>query len=359
MDRARKSVSQSQQVVIVEGYTDVIACHLAGITNAVATCGTAFGIEHIRIMRRLLHDDVASQSQVVFTFDGDEAGKRAALKAFGEDQKFVAQTYVAIEPSGLDPCELRQQHGDEGLRKLLSRKVPMFEFVIRHNLSQFDLNIAENRAAALAQCAPIVATIKDQVLRSEYVRNLAGWLGVDLELVKKAASNKAGTRPETRAKVDLGYDLNIIEHRVEFEALKVVLQYPDEAAEWYQSVEAAAFTSPALRELHQMMYDAFKHNEFQPSQVWSDGLVHNNPIAAQMIVQPLQIRESQSIAVYVQSVLARLLELDAIRRISNLKGQVQRAEEGSDEQSELFAQLIALEETRRYYKDHSRGQTLG
>lgn len=359
MDRARKSVSQSQQVVVVEGYTDVIACHLAGITNAVATCGTAFGIDHIRIMRRLLHDDVASQSQVIFTFDGDEAGKKAALKAFGEDQKFVAQTYVAIEPSGLDPCELRQRHGDEGLRNLLSRKVPMFEFVIRHNLSQFDLNIAENRAAALAQCAPIVAAIKDPVLRSEYIRNLAGWLGVDLELVKRAASTKSGSRPDAVTKVDLGYDLKIIEHRVEFEALKVVLQYPSEAAEWYQSVEADAFTSPALRNLHEIMYDSFKHDDFQPTHVWSDDLIHKNPIAAQMIVEPLQIRESQSIAIYVQSVLARLLELDASRRISNLKGQVQRAEEGSDEQSELFAQLIALEETRRYYKDHSRGQTLG
>lgn len=359
MDRARKSVSQSQQVVIVEGYTDVIACHLAGITNAVATCGTAFGIEHIRIMRRLLHDDVASQSQVIFTFDGDEAGKKAALKAFGEDQKFVAQTYVAIEPSGLDPCELRQQHGDEGLRNLLSRKVPMFEFVIRHNLSQYDLNIAENRAAALAQCAPIVATIKDPVLRAEYVRNLAGWLGVDHELVKRATSSKSASRPDTAAKVDLGYDVKIVEHRVEFEALKVVLQYPDEAAEWYQSVEADAFTSPALRHLHRLMFESFQLHDFQPTHVWSDELVHNNPIAAQMIVEPLQIRESQSISVYVQSVLSRLLELDAGRRISNLKSQVQRAPEGSDEQSELFAQLIALEETRRYYKDHSRGQTLG
>jgi DNA primase len=359
MDRSRKSVSQSQQVVIVEGYTDVIACHLAGITNAVATCGTAFGIEHIRIMRRLLHDDVASQSQVIFTFDGDEAGKKAALKAFSEDQKFVAQTYVAIEPSGMDPCELRQELGDEGLRNLLARKIPMFEFVIRHNLQQFDLNIAENRAAALAQCAPVVANIKDPVLRNEYVRNLAGWLGVDIELVKRAVSTKPQSQPASVAKVDAGFDLKKIEHRVEYEALKVILQYPAEAAEWYQSIEREAFTSPSLQSLHDVLYHAFQSNNFSESIVWTDEVIQSNPIAAQLIVEPLQIRESQSISVYVTSVLARLLELDATRRILDLKGQVQRAPEGSLQQTELFAQLIALEETKRFYKDHSRGQTLG
>lgn len=359
MDRARKTVSQSQQVVIVEGYTDVIACHLAGITNAVATCGTAFGIEHIRIMRRLLHDDVASQSQVIFTFDGDEAGKKAALKAFADDQKFVAQTYVAIEPTGLDPCELRQRHGDEGLRNLLARRVPMFEFVIRHNLAQFDLNIAENRVAALSQCAPIVASIKDPVLRSEYARNLAGWLGVDVETVKRATASKAQSRPNAVTKPDVGYDLKIIEHRVEYEALKVVLQHPAEAAEWYQSVEADAFTSATLRELHLALQEDFQQNSFSKSHIWSDEIIQSSPIAAQLIVEPLQIRESQSVVIYVESVLARLLELDATRRISDLKGQVQRASEGSDEQTELFTQLIALEETRRFYKDHSRGQTLG
>ena len=359
MDRARKSVSQTQQVVIVEGYTDVIACHLAGIANAVATCGTAFGVEHIRIMRRLLHDDVASQSQVIFTFDGDEAGKKAALKAFSEDQKFVAQTYVAIEPTGLDPCELRQRYGDEGLRNLLSRKVPMFEFVIKHNLSQYDLNIAENRVSALTQCAPIVANIKDSVLRAEYVRNVAGWLGVDIEVVKRAISNKPQMRSENTEKVNTGFDIRNIEHRVEYEALKVVLQFPSEAAEWYATVEPEAFTSSTLRALHEMLYESFKESEFSKSHSWSDEVLQSNPLASKLIVEPLQIRESQSIAVYVESVLARLLELDATRRIADLRGQVQRAAEGSDEQTELFSQLIALEETRRFYKDHSRGQSLG
>lgn len=359
MDRARKSVSQSQQVVIVEGYTDVMACHLAGITNAVATCGTAFGVEHIRIMRRLLHDDVASQSQVIFTFDGDEAGKKAALKAFEEDQKFVAQTYVAIEPAGMDPCELRQKYGDEGLRNLIAARVPMFEFVIRHNLSQFDLNIAENRAAALSQSAPIVGSIKDPVLRNEYIRNLAGWLGVEIDIVKRAIATKTPSNVAVPGKAQDGYDLKRVEHRVEYEALKVVLQHPDEAAEWYQSIESEAFTSPALRAIHEAVYQEFSQDGFAPGKQFSESLRQEHPLVAQLLVEPLEIRATQSVAVYVTSVLARLLELDASRRIADLKGQVQRAQEGSDEQAALFSQLIALEQTKRFYQDHSRGQTLG
>ncbi|MEN9923062.1 MAG: hypothetical protein RIS09_576 [Actinomycetota bacterium] len=359
MDRARKSVSQSQQVVIVEGYTDVMACHLAGITNAVATCGTAFGVEHIRIMRRLLHDDVASQSQVIFTFDGDEAGKKAALKAFEEDQKFVAQTYVAIEPAGMDPCELRQKYGDEGLRNLIAARVPMFEFVIRHNLSQFDLNIAENRAAALSQSAPIVGSIKDPVLRNEYIRNLAGWLGVEIDIVKRAIATKTPSNVAVPGKAQDAYDLKRVEHRVEYEALKVVLQHPDEAAEWYQSIESEAFTSPALRAIHEAVYQEFSQDGFAQGKQFSESLRQEYPLVAQLLVEPLEIRATQSVAVYVTSVLARLLELDASRRIADLKGQVQRAQEGSDEQAALFSQLIALEQTKRFYKDHSRGQTLG
>jgi len=81
-----------------------------GITTAVATCGTAFGADHIRTSRSdLLMDDDSFRGEVIFTFDGDAAGQKAALRAFSEDQKFVTQTFVAVEPDGLDPCELRQR----------------------------------------------------------------------------------------------------------------------------------------------------------------------------------------------------------------------------------------------------------
>ena len=122
LDMAKKEIAKNRQVVIVEGYTDVMAAHLAGVTTAVATCGTAFGEEHIRIIRRLLMDADAFRGEVIFTFDGDAAGQKAALRAFEDDQKFVAQTFVAVEPNGMDPCELRQAHGDDAVRNLVARR---------------------------------------------------------------------------------------------------------------------------------------------------------------------------------------------------------------------------------------------
>ncbi len=156
IDLARRDISKNQQAVIVEGYTDVMACHLAGITTAVATCGTSFGTEHIKVLRRLLMDDDQMRGSVVFTFDGDAAGQKAALRAFEEDQRFVTQTFVAVEPSGLDPCDLRIQHGDAAVVALVDRRVPLFEFAIRSTLAAYDLETAEGRIAALRDAAPIV-----------------------------------------------------------------------------------------------------------------------------------------------------------------------------------------------------------
>ena len=111
VDLARKEIARSSQAVVVEGYTDVMACHLAGVTTAVATCGTAFGEDHTRILRRLLLDHDEFRGEVIFTFDGDAAGQKAALRAFEGDQQFVGQTYVAVEPDGRDPCDLRARRG--------------------------------------------------------------------------------------------------------------------------------------------------------------------------------------------------------------------------------------------------------
>ncbi|MDR2323452.1 MAG: DNA primase [Microbacterium sp.] len=180
LDLAKRDISRGdpKRVVVVEGYTDVMACHLAGVTTAIATCGTAFGAEHIKLLRRVMGDDSAA-GEVVFTFDGDEAGQKAALRAFAEDDRFNAQTFVAVAPDGLDPCDLRLQRGDQAVRGLMSAKVPMFEFVIDRKIASFDLSTAEGRVGALRAAAPIVAEIRDTLLRPEYERILARRLGMD------------------------------------------------------------------------------------------------------------------------------------------------------------------------------------
>jgi DNA primase len=120
LDLAKRDIARGdpRRVVVGEGYTDVMAAHLAGVTTAIATCGTAFGTEHIKVLRRVMGDD-SSAGEIVFTFDGDEAGQKAALRAFSEDSRFTAQTFVAVAPDGLDPCDLRLQRGDAAVRGLM------------------------------------------------------------------------------------------------------------------------------------------------------------------------------------------------------------------------------------------------
>ncbi|HEY9525028.1 MAG TPA: DNA primase, partial [Thermopolyspora sp.] len=184
IDLAKREISKRSQAVIVEGYTDVMACHLAGVPTAVATCGTSFGEEHIKILRRLLLDQAEFRGEVVFTFDGDSAGQKAALRAFADEQKFVTQTFVAVQPDGLDPCELRVKHGDAAVRDLVAGREPLFAFAIRSVISRYDLRSNEGRLAALDAAAPLVAAIKDAALRTRYAVDLDRWLGfLDEQLV--------------------------------------------------------------------------------------------------------------------------------------------------------------------------------
>lgn len=360
LDLARRDIAKQQQVVIVEGYTDVMACHLAGVTNAVATCGTAFGGEHIKVLRRLLADDDAFTGQVIFTFDGDAAGRKAALRAFEDDQKFVASTYVAVEPNGMDPCELRQASGDAAVRQLIASRSPMFEFAIRSSLGEFDLETAEGRVAAIRATAPIVGRIRDQALRPEYVRLLAGWIGVEPAVVSRAISTSgkgeapamARTRPATRP--------TSVEARVEREALKAALQYPLEVQDWYAVVESDAFTVPEHRRAHEAIAAAGGTGAAVDAgwfdrvlEAAADDAVRSTLTGA--IVDPLAIDAKADPGPYCTSVVARLLELDAVRRIVELKSRVQRLEAGSPEQERAFGDLLALEAQRRELSELARG----
>ncbi|MDN5656809.1 DNA primase [Brevibacterium sandarakinum] len=193
LDLAKKHIAKTKRVVIVEGYTDVMAAQLAGVSQAVATCGTAFGPEHVKIIRRLLGDDPTGQ--VIFTFDGDAAGQKAALRAFEFDSEFTAQTFVAVEPDGLDPCDLRMQKGDGALRELIDGRKPLFEFVITTAISRFDLDSVEGRIAAVRASAEVLADIRDRNSLSHYYRFVAGRIGVDIDEVETAVRD-ARKRPK-------------------------------------------------------------------------------------------------------------------------------------------------------------------
>lgn len=392
VDLARKAISRSQQAVIVEGYTDVMAAHLSGVETAVATCGTAFGVDHIKVLRRLLMDQDEFRGQVIFTFDGDAAGRKAALKAFNEDQRFVSQTFVAIEPNGLDPCELRLQQGPEAVRELIARRVPLFEFVIRATLDDYDLNTAEGRVAGLRAAAPVLATIRDRALRPEYIRLVAGWLGMEQPAVSdavrqaattapsKGSAPSANTRParETAHEADataspgahqVGWqrpDPKSTATQVEREALKCAIQLPQHIAAWYESVEAQAYTAPVHVAVHEAITTAGSPGSIADGREWIEAVLVACPddglrsYVREFAVDPLHSRgdDDEALRDYGAAVIARLLEMDATRRIVELKGRLQRTNptEAQAEYNRQFADLLALEQYRRQLRERALGE---
>ena len=363
LDMAKKEIAKKRQVVVVEGYTDVMAAHLAGITTAVATCGTAFGADHIRIIRRLLMDDDAFRGEVIFTFDGDAAGQKAAMRAFNEDQKFVTQTFVAVEPDGLDPCDLRQQKGDLALRDLIARRVPLFEFAIRTELALHNLSSAEGRVNALNATAPLVAQIRDKSLRPEYTRLLAGWLGVEVELVSSAVAQGVKKQPKRADEevpkqegevVEAQWRPNPQEPRLmlEREVLKARLQMPELALTW-KEIEPDAFTHPAYKELRAVIDQIAPDGEVDIAKITNENM---RTLFTELTVEPIRA-DGEVTEKYVASIVARLREVGISRAIAELKSSLQRLNpvENESDYNAAFAGLVALETTRRGLHDLALG----
>lgn len=359
IDLARRDMAKQQHAVVVEGYTDVMACHLSGITTAVATCGTAFGSDHVKVLRRILMDDEAKPASVIFTFDGDEAGKKAAIKSFNEDQKFAASTFVAVEPHGLDPCDLRMQGGAEAVQKLIAAKIPLFEFVIKSTIADFDLANPEGRIAAMRAVVPIVKSIKDSALRPEYVRIVSGWLGIDEASLRKEVGTKAtnssapSAQPKSAADTKAG--------QLEREALKCILQWPTLVGSWFESLEGSLFTVPAAQQVYAACSLAGNPLEFADSSAWVTAVLAAAPDETvqghvrALAIEPLPNDNPDER--YIQAVIAKILELDATRRVEALRASLARAEgEGdADQQNAALVELLSLEEYRRSMRDYAIG----
>ncbi|MFH8754356.1 DNA primase [Streptomyces atroolivaceus] len=278
IDLAKKDIAKSSRAVVVEGYTDVMACHLAGITTAIATCGTAFGGDHIKILRRLLMDN--GSARVIFTFDGDAAGQKAALRAFEDDQKFAAETYIAIAPDNMDPCDLRLAKGDEAVRDLVEPRTPLFEFALRQIVGRYDLETPAGRAAALDEAAPVVAKIKTSSVQREVAVQLAGFVGIlDQEYVVHrvnqlaqwargrggdrrgpgpAPSRTGAQHQQVQAPAASGPALNLRSpaHRTERELLKLALQKPALVSPAFDAYGVDEFTAPPYAAVRQCIAEA-------------------------------------------------------------------------------------------------------
>ncbi|HWM33555.1 MAG TPA: DNA primase [Pseudolysinimonas sp.] len=387
LDLARRDIAKGKRVVVVEGYTDVMACHLAGVTTAVATCGTSFGVDHIKVIRRVLGDvdnaDVSGVGEVIFTFDPDEAGQKAASRAFAEEHRFAAQTFVAVGPDGLDPCDLRLNRGDDAVRTLIATRKPMFEFMIRRRLAGHDLETVEGRVAALRASAPVVAGIRDRSMMLGYTRTLAGWLGMDpaevsaavkrAAFANKAAENEgppaAGPRaeqpepPADSAGIKLT-DLPIDPiTRSERDAVMAIVQYPEAVGRaLIERAVTARFVNSTLEVVRDGIaagLDAFGTSD------WVRRIAAEVPPSFSSFVEQLAIaavpdgwrfsgrgrveRTPEQIGAYCAMVVTDLVDRDLLRQKSEVLGAMQRASANGETErvGELTRRSVELETLRR------------
>jgi DNA primase len=354
----------------------------------VATCGTSFGEDHVKVLRRLIMDTEGADGEVVFTFDGDAAGQKAALRAFALEEKFVTQTFVAVQPDGLDPCDLRLKHGDGAVRDLIARRVPLFEFAIRSALAKHNLETTEGQLAALDEAASIVARIKDTGMRGRYAVNLDRWLGLMDErfvlarvrqaatAVKRDGASRVRSAPEPVAPVgdsqrpgDAGqprptrpYDKSDPVLRVEREALKLAVQWPALCGPEFDTLGEPAFTVPQHRAVYVLVAGAGGVGLAGRARDWVAALLEAAPddraraFITELAVEPLQVRGDPD-GRYADVLLARVGELAAGREIAAVKARLQRMNPLDDQAAynKMFGDLVALEQRRKFLLDRATG----
>ncbi|MGJ5751243.1 DNA primase [Streptomyces puniciscabiei] len=363
IDLAKKEIAKTSRAVVVEGYTDVMACHLAGVTTAIATCGTAFGADHIKILRRLLMDN--GSARVIFTFDGDAAGQKAALRAFEDDQKFAAETYIAIAPDGMDPCELRLAKGDEAVADLVEPRTPLFEFALRQILSRYDLDTPAGRAAALDEAAPIVARIKNSGAQHEVAVELAGMLGImDTQFVVRRVAQLARWARDGKGSPQQGrprpadqqwaaaprpasggpaLTLRNPVYAAERELLKLALQRPELVSPAFDAYGVDEFTAPpyaavrlAIAEAGGAEYGVQDPQEYlvRVREAAPDDTVR--AMVTELAVEPILRRTVDE--TYAGTVLVQIRRRAVERRIHDIQSQLTRLATGGDP-----AQLAAVQ----------------
>ncbi len=374
LDAAKKAISTERRAIVVEGYTDVMAAHLSGVEGAVATCGTAFGIEHIKILRRIMRDETdGPQAKVIFTFDGDAAGQKAAMKAFGEDQRWAAQSFVAVAPDGMDPCELRIAKGDAAVRALVDDAVPMFEFAVRTTIRRFDLDTAEGRVQAMKAVAPIIGSIRDTSLRPEYTRTVSGWLGIEVEQmaaeVAKAGRVKhvdpvdpsrrpAGTDEVPEPGPGEAAPLPVPDLRdpvvfTERQLLQALMQYPSQFTDaTVDALDPDAFVAPAHRAVLDGIRIAAPTARRASTAAWVAAVGEAAPMAvrglvSELSVAPLPTRFDSSTGLppqrYLDSLVVGVRDAQLSRLIADAMASVRRVQNDPDaDPTDLRERTMAL-----------------
>ena len=383
IDLARTAMKDAQQAVVVEGYTDVMACHLAGVKTAVASCGTAFGQDHARVLRRFLGDHDTTSGEVIFTFDGDSAGQKAAMKVLDSDQVFASQTYVAVAPEGMDPCDLRLKEGDEAVRELVASRKPLYRFALDNVLTRYDLDRADGRVDALRDAAGLVAGIRDKTKVETFSRELAHMVGVDLDQVRtevrRAADRPAAAAKDERRPVRGGEatpapeparpalpSLSDPRFLIERELLKLVIQHPAGVGRTTAHVTTGDFTHPTFQGVWEAVTAAGGPVAGVDDAGWAAkvrGSATDPAVVAavtELGVEPVRGTTDPN-PTFAVAYVYRLQELTTSRRIADVKARLQRTNpvDQALDYNRMFGELVMLEQHRRKLREGAVGQPGG
>jgi DNA primase len=340
LHRAKTEVSRTATAYVVEGYTDVIALHGAGVPAAVATCGTALGEGHFELLRRFAE-------RVVLAFDSDEAGAGAAQKAYSFHERYPLEALVLVLPEGLDPADFVEDRGPEAFAEEAGRAVPLVEFMIRRTLRGRDLVTPEGRARAVQAALPIIDGLEDPVRRGQYaglLADLAGVSSADVQLeLGRPGRRPAPARTGAPDRTERGpREARSAAREVEKEALKILAQHPEASESLVQELREDQFETQRYRKAFDLLRKA-------PDPAAVVGQVSDPALAqlvAELTVEPLK---GETTPRYARHVLWRLVEYSLKRQIEAIKRELQRLNPvtETDAHERLFKELVALEAERR------------
>jgi DNA primase len=336
MHRARQAVAKTGDVFVVEGYTDVIGLAQAGITNVVATCGTALGERHFEQLSRFA-------TRAILSFDSDEAGARAAERAFGFQERYPITAVVLIMPDGLDPADFVAKHGADAVSAAAASARPLVEYMVRRTVERHDLGTIEGRSAAVADALPILERLNDPIRRSEYEGLLADLAGVSHASVAQSLARDLSGKP---AEVASTMKRGTARERLEREVVKLIARgdlEPDLAA----TIDESDFSTPKQRALFAALRDV----------KWDSGTIvggEDGDLAAKvaaLIVEPL---EGEPTPAYAEAVADRLRTFVLKAQSDEIRGKLQRMNPTTDaDYDELFRRLVEIDGELRRSKERS------
>lgn len=356
LDRSRNAIVTTGTAVVVEGYTDVIALHEAGIDNAVATLGTALSERHVKLLGRF-------GKRVVYLFDGDEAGRRAALRAVEfldwsitpEAGSGQVSLDVALIPGGMDPADYVSAEGVDRMREMIDGARPLLEFAIDSRLAQHDLTRPEGRSSALADAAALLAPVRDSLLGKDYMNYLAGRLQTDFATVQRAVPRVKPAPRQQQAPGDAAPGSRpaaitlTAETKAERELVRLAAEAPRLRARARELLDGEVIADPTARSLLALVLGA---GDAAKEELFSAVARTDREAAEQLSGWLLDGREGEQVEYAFREVAARVKEF-ALGRLIFIKKSELRAldpKQDSEAYDRLFGEIAELQRAQQALK---------